>query len=149
MTAPEVAGSQSDPTGLVPDGQQTPVGGSRVGAGQRSPLAVVLWTLGSVPAAAMALLLSMAVRVRLADGAWPIRNEPDPKELGFHNTATIVVILVSFASVVVVPLLTIVLARSKSRRLPIGPLLLNLVGFILLVVILRADVGGLGNWIGD
>lgn len=122
--------------------------GDRSGGG-RSKLAAGLWAVGSVPVVALLLLGSMAVRVRLADGAWPVRNQPDPKDLGFHNTATIVAMLASFLAAVLLPLGTLAAFFSGYRRVPIGPTVLAVVGFAALFLTLRADIGGLGDWIAD
>lgn len=116
---------------------------------RRTALAAALWVLASIPTVALGLLLSMAVRVWIVDGAWPARNQPDPKELGIHNSVTVVVILASFVAVLGVPLLALAGSRFSRRPIPLKPLALGLVGFALLFVVLRADVAGLGDWIGD
>ncbi len=116
---------------------------------RRSRFGMLLWALSSIPVGALVLLLSMAVRVWIADGAWPERNLPDPKDLGVHNTITVLTILASFPAAVVVPLLSLARSRFGRGRTPLGPLLLGVIGFVVLFVVLRADVAGLGDWIGD
>ncbi len=116
---------------------------------RRTPLGVLLWVLASVPTAALLLLLSMALRVWVGDGVWPQRNAPDPKDLGIHNTITVVTILGSFAAVLLVPVFALISTRFSRGRTPLGPLLLGLTGFAVLFVVLRADLAGLGDWIGD
>ena len=116
---------------------------------RRTPLSIVLRVLSAVPVTALVLLVSMAVRVWITDGAWPERNAPDPKDLGVHNSATVFMILASFPAALLVPLLSLITARRGAGRTPIWPLLVGIVGFAVLLVVLRADVAGLGDWIGD
>ena len=123
--------------------------GARRDRDRPSPLALVVWSLAALPTAALGLLLSMAVRVRLDWGAWPVRNQPDPKDLGLHNTITVAAILGSFAAVVVVPLLALAGSVLGRRRAPVWPPVLAVAGFVLLVVVVRGDLGGLGQWIAD
>ncbi len=126
------------------------IGGDRlVPRVSRSWLSIVLWALGSIPAVATMLLLSMALRVRLSDGAWPVRNEPDPKELGIHHTITELCIVGSFLVAILVPIIALVGYGTGRRRLAVTPLLVAAVGFGVLMLILRADPGGLGRWIAD
>lgn len=124
---------------------------SGIGAARprRSLLGTALWALSSVPVVALLLLLSMAVRVWIADGAWPERNQPDPKDLGIHNTITVLTILAAFPAAIVVPILSLAGPRFGRDRTPLVPLALGIAGFVVLFVVLRADVGGLGDWIGD
>ena len=126
-------------------------GGPSPGGVRRwSALGVILWVLGLVPVAALALLLSMAVRVRLVDGRWPTRNQPDPKDLGFHNTITVLVTLASFVVVLVVPVLALVASLAGHRgRIPVKPPVVAVAGLAALMVVLVGDIGGLGTWIGD
>lgn len=124
-------------------------GGIAAAKPRRSRFGLVLWVLSSIPVAALLLLLSMAVRVWIADGAWPERNLPDPKDLGIHNTITVLTILAAFPAAVVVPLLSLAGSRFWRGRTPVGPLVLGIIGFIVLFVVLRSDVAGLGDWIGD
>lgn len=116
---------------------------------RRSPFGTLLWIVSLVPVAALLLLLSMALRVWIADGAWPERNQPDPKDLGIHNTVTVITILASFPAAIVVPILSLAGSRFGRGRTPFGPLILGIIGFAVLFVVLRADVAGLGDWIGD
>ncbi len=125
-------------------------------AGERSPelrrwsvLGVVLWGLSLVPVAALGLLLSMAVRVRLADGRWPTRNQPDPKDLGLHNTITVLAMLASFVVVLAVPILALVASLAGRPRIPVQPPIVAVAGLAALVIVLVGDLGGLGTWIGD
>ena len=108
-----------------------------------------LWTLASVPVLSLLLLGSMAIRVRLADGVWPVQNAPDPKTLGLHNTFTIIGFIGSFAAVIAVPILTLAAFLLGQRRVSISPLVLVTVGFVALFLVLRLDLGGLGDWIAD
>ncbi|MGH1492196.1 MAG: hypothetical protein ACRBK7_22885 [Acidimicrobiales bacterium] len=116
---------------------------------RRSWLSGLLWALSLVPTAALALLGSMALRVRLDDGVWPIRNQPDPKDLGLHNTVTIMVILASFVVVLLVPLIALAGYFSGNRRVPVAPPVVGVVTLAILLAILVGDLGGLGEWIGD
>lgn len=116
---------------------------------RRSILAVVLWLLALLPGAALALLLSMAVRVQLDDGVWPVRNQPDPKDLGLHNTITVVAILASFVAVLIVPLMALGAYFLGHKRIPVKPPVVAVVSLAVLFLILVADLGGLGEWIGD
>lgn len=109
----------------------------------------VLWLLASIPTISLGLLLTLALRVRLADGAWPIRNQPDPKTLGFHNTLTIIGFLASFVVVVIVPLITLAAFALGQRRTSIRPVILTALGCLALFLVLRLDLGGLGDWIAD
>ncbi len=109
----------------------------------------LLWALAAVPAAAVLLLASMALRVRVADGIWPTRNTPDPKTLGLHNTITVLLIVASFVAAVVVPLATAGAFAAGHRRVPVGPLLTSLVSIVILVGVLWLDPGGIGQWIAD
>lgn len=118
---------------------------------RRRPSAVewVLWAAAAIPGGALALLLSMAVRVRLADGRWPSQDQPDPKDLGLHNTLTVFLIVASFAAVVLVPLGSLAAFAAGRRRLSLGPLAAAVGLFAILFVVLWADVAGLGDWIAD
>ncbi len=109
----------------------------------------VLWGLAAVPVAALALLASMVVRVRLADGAWPSRDQPDPKDLGWHNSVTAVAIVASFLVVVLVLGLTGLAAVAGHRRVVVVPLLLAVGAVVILAAILWGDPGGIGQWIAD
>lgn len=124
-------------------------GPGRLNRRRQSPVELVLWALAAIPGLGLILLGSMALRVRLADGAWPVRNQPDPKDLGLHNSITLGVILASFVIAAVVPLLALGAFMSGRRRISAGPPLLAVGGFIVLFVVLRSDVGGLGDWIAD
>jgi amino acid transporter len=117
---------------------------------RRSPASTLLWGLAAIPSAALALILSMAVRVRIQSGSWPIRNQPDPKDLGIHNTITLLAILASFVAVVAVPMLSLALYfRRRDRAVPYAPPLVAVVGLIALFALLAGDIGGLGEWIAD
>ncbi len=116
---------------------------------RRSRLGWLLWLLSLVPVTALGLLLSMAVRVRLEDGVWPVRNQPDPKDLGLHNTVTVAAILLSFVVVLLIPLIALAGHFFGRRPVPIIPPLLAVASLAVLFVILAADIGGLGDWIGD
>ena len=119
---------------------------------RRPPMTMVqrfLWALASLPVVSLLLLLSMALRVRLADGAWPVRNMPDPKTLGIHNTITILGFVGSFAAVILVPVLTLAAFLFGQKRTSIRPVVLAIVGFVVLFLVLRLDLGGLGDWIAD
>jgi hypothetical protein len=109
----------------------------------------MLWALAALPVVSLLLLLSMALRVRLADGAWPVRNMPDPKTLGIHNTVTIIALLGSFVAVILVPLLTLAVFFLGQKRTSNRPVLLAIVGFVVLFLVLRLDLGGLGDWFAD
>lgn len=134
---------------VLPDSGETGQGSPAPTASATSWFARLLWLLSLVPAAALALLVSMAVRVRLADGLWPVRNQPDPKELGIHNTVTVAAILASFVVVLLVPLLALAGHFLGRRRVPVAPPLVAVAGLAILFVVLAADIGGLGDWIGD
>ena len=67
------------------------------------PVGLLLWALAVMPVMALLLLVSLAVRVRLADGAWPEFNAPDPKTLGIHYTLAVAGFIAAFASVVLTP----------------------------------------------
>lgn len=127
----------------------TTVGESAVVKPGRSWLNRLLWVLSFVPLTALGLLLSMAVRVQLQDGAWPARNQPDPKDLGLHNTVTVVAILVSFIAVLAVPLIALAAHFLGRRRVPVVPPVLAVVSLAALLLVLVADIAGLGDWIGD
>jgi hypothetical protein len=116
---------------------------------RRSWLDRILWLLSLVPVAALGLFVSMAVRVRLTDGVWPMRDQPDPKNLGFHNTVTVAAILASFVVVVLVPIIALAGFFLGRRRVAFLPPLVAVAGFAVLFATLAADVGGLGEWIGD
>ncbi|MEM9564310.1 MAG: hypothetical protein AAGA93_16930 [Actinomycetota bacterium] len=131
------AGTAAGPTGSGPLGR-------RATAVDR-----LLWALAAVPTAALLLLASMVLRVRLADGAWPTRNAPDPKTLGLHNSVSVLAIVVSFVVAAVVPLATAGAFAAGHRRVPIGPLLTSLVSIVILVLVLWLDPGGIGQWIAD
>lgn len=109
----------------------------------------VLWALAALPFASLLLLGSMAVRVRLADGAWPMRNQPDPKELGIHNTVTVLAVVASIAIVLIVPLLALAARLLGQERTPVKPPIVAIVGFVLMLLVIRADPGGLGSWLAD
>lgn len=138
---------------LIPDELDALLAGSAprsADAAANSWVAKVLWALASVPTVALGLLLSMAVRVRLQDGVWPVRNQPDPKDLGIHNTVTLLAILGSFVVVLLVPVLSLVAYfTGPKRRVPASPPLVAIVGFAVLVVVLVTNVGGLGDWFAD
>ncbi len=116
---------------------------------KRSLVTGLLWLLSLIPAAALGLLVSMAVRVRLDSGVWPVRNQPDPKDLGIHNTVTTVAILVSFVAVLLVPLIALVAYFRGHRRIPVKAPIFAVVSLAILFAVLVGDVGGLGDWIGD
>ncbi len=109
----------------------------------------LLLAFSLIPALAVVLLMSMAVRVRLADGVWPVTNQPDPKTLGVHNTVTIAAIVASFIIVVLVPIATLAAFALGQRRISIRPVVMSIVGFVVMFAILRLDPGGLGAWIAD
>ncbi len=125
--------------------------GHRSGArsGRASLVGRGLWALAAIPWLALLLLASMALRVRLADGAWPSQNQPDPKELGIHNTITVVAILASFAVALLVPLGALVAFSTGHRPVPVRPPVVAVVGFAAVLLVLWADVGGLGDWLAD
>lgn len=102
-----------------------------------------------MPTVALALLLSMALRVWSSTDAWPVRNQPDPKDLGLHNSLTVVAILGSFAAVLVVPLLSLLGVAVGWRRPSARPIVVGLIGAVALYGVLWLDIGGLGEWIGD
>lgn len=116
---------------------------------RRGLLNPVLWALAAVPSLALFLLLTMVVRVRLSDGVWPSRNQPDPKELGIHNTLTLVAIVCSFLAVVAVPLIALASASVRRRWPDVRPILFGLIGVLVLYGVLRLDPGGIGDWIAD
>lgn len=120
-----------------------------VGKPRRTMADRVLLVLSLVPTAAVALVLSMAVRVRIAEGVWPVQNQPDPKTLGLHNSLTIAAIIGSFVIVILVPILTLVAFALGQRRTSIKPLIVATIGFIVMFAFLRLDLGGLGDWIAD
>jgi hypothetical protein len=105
--------------------------------------------VASVPALALALLCSMAARVWLTDGAWPRQDQPDPKDLGLHNTVTVWFIVGSLAAVVLVPLGSLVTLARGRRPVSPWPLTVAVGLFALLFLVLWADLGGLGDWIAD
>lgn len=109
----------------------------------------LLWAVALVPALALLLLLSMVVRVRLADGAWPSYNNPDPKELGLHYTISIVAFLGAFVAAVMAPILALVAFLRGHRSVTIAPLAVAGIGFVVYLLVLRLDVGGLGAWFAD
>lgn len=102
-----------------------------------------------MPGVALLLLATMAIRVRIADGRWPSRDQPDPKDLGLHNTATVLSIVASFVVGVAVPLLAIWLFAARRRSIPIGPPIVAAVGLAVVLLVLRGDPWGLGQWIAD
>lgn len=148
MAAPDLSNSYESESvdALLPRSLTTPVLGTRTGPGG---IGRALWAVSWIPFVALALLLSLAVRVWITDGAWPARNAPDPKDLGLHNTATVIAILASFPAAVGVPLLALVGRRFSDRRISLLPLAVGFIGFVTLFIVLRADVAGLGDWIGD
>ncbi|MEM7325421.1 MAG: hypothetical protein AAF531_20205 [Actinomycetota bacterium] len=147
MAAPDISDPYESTTvdELLPKTLRSPARG----AAGRSRFGGLLWLVASTPIVALVLLLSMALRVWITDGSWPVRNVPDPKDLGFHNTVTVVAILASFPAAIAVPILAVAGTRFSRRRIPLWPLAAGILGFAVLFVVLRADLFGLGDWIGD
>jgi len=114
-----------------------------------STVGKLLWALAAVPLMALVLLGTMAVRVRLAEGYWPTQNQPDPKELGIHNSITVAAIVASFAVVLLIPLIALTARLLGQARTPVRPPILAVAGFVLMMLVIRADLGGLGDWIAD
>lgn len=108
-----------------------------------------LWVLALIPWLTLASLFVMVLRVRLAEGVWPVFNDPDPKTLGLQNTLTILGVIGSFVAVVVVPLLTLVAFITGQRHISLRPLAVVGLGFLALVLVLRLDPGGIGSWLAD
>lgn len=121
----------------------------RVGSPRPSLLSRALWALASLPLVSLLLLFSMAVRVRLADGAWPTRNQPDPKDLGIHNTITVLAVVASFAVVLIVPLAALAARLLGHERSPVKAPVLAVAGFVVMLLFIRVDIGGLGSWLAD
>lgn len=109
----------------------------------------VLWALAALPGLALMLLGSMVLRVRLVDGAWPAPNQPDPKELGWHNLVTGLAVVASFLAVFVVPALTAAAFARGHRRVVIGPLVASVVLTVALALVLWGDPGSVGQWFAD
>ena len=109
----------------------------------------LVWVIASVPVLATVSLLLMALRVRIGQGWWPTHNNPDPKDLGFHNLVTSLLILGSFVVVVLLPLLALAIHFGARKPVSIRSLIVGAVGTLILFLILRLDPGGLGTWIVD
>jgi len=127
----------------------TGLGHSTAPSRSTSVLSAALWVVASFPMAAGALLASLAIRSRLADGDWPTLNNPDPKDFGFHYDLSLVGFLAAFLAVIVVPVIALIAFATGKKRITIRPVVLAFVSFALYFLFLRLDVGGIGSWFAD
>jgi hypothetical protein len=116
---------------------------------RRLGLPVLTWSLAAAPAAWLLLFALFVLRARLALGRWPAPYRPDPKDLGFslHHTAIVVGMPLMFVAVLWVTVLALS-GRSRPGRRWLVPLI-AWAGLVAVVLLARADPGGLVTWLGD
>ena len=114
---------------------------------ERKPLEAWMWGLASVPAVWLSVFGLFILRARLSLGRWPAPYQPDPKDLGFdfHYTAVVAGMPFMLAAVLVVTVLTPMLQSASRWWIPVFAIGL-MAGVILLA---RADPGGIFTWFGD
>ena len=115
----------------------------------RTPLAVLMWSLASAPAAWLLLFGLFILRARVTLGRWPAPYQPDPKDLGFdlHHAAIVAGIPLMFTAVLCATALTFLVHDPPTR-----PWLLRVAavaGLVAVIALARTDPGYLFTWLGD